>query len=116
VKTANVIEVRSVRAPANLDPAYTKPAQRERAEELLSTYPDTTAEETAEIVRFLAKGMHLDVGLISARDEFKDKVAAIRAAHPDAFRAGIFQTILFVLIILVPLAALALLPHLLGKA
>jgi hypothetical protein len=116
VKNARVVEVRAVRIPANLDPAYTKPAQRERAEELLSAYPNTTVQETAEIVDFLARGMHLDVGLISARDEFKEKVEAIRAANPDAFRSSLLHLAMFVLIILAPLAFLTLLPSLLGRS
>ena len=116
MKTANVLEVRDARTPPNLDPAYTDPARRARAEELLQRYPATTREETGEIVEFLARGMHLDVGLVTARQEFKEKAAAIRSAHPEAFRLGTLKTILFVLIVLTPLALIVLLPHLLGRS
>jgi hypothetical protein len=116
MKTANVVDVRPVRAPANLDPAYTQPARRERIDQLLQVYPETNAEETAEIVEFLRRGMHLDVGLIAARDEFRHKVAEIRAAHPEAFRASALHTLLFLLIILVPLILFATLPQLLGRS
>jgi hypothetical protein len=115
VKTANVVEVRTVRASPNLDPAYTKPQQRERAEKLLNAYPDISESETAEIVAFLAHGMHLDVGLVGARDEYREKIAAIRAAHPAAFRASPLSYLLFLLMLLVPLALL-IVPQLLGRS
>jgi hypothetical protein len=116
MKTANVLEVRDARATLLLDPAYTDPAKRARAEELLQRYPATTKDETGEIVDFLARGMHLDIGLVTAKQEFKEKAAAIRSAHPEAFRLGILRAILFVLIVLTPLALIVLLPHLLGRS
>jgi hypothetical protein len=116
VKTANVIEVRPVRAPANLDPAYTNHRQRERADQLLGLYPEISPEEVLELVNFLSEGMHLDVGLLSARDEYKPKIAEIRAAHPAAFRLGWSYIAIFVFVILTPLALMALLPFILGRA
>jgi hypothetical protein len=60
--------------------------------------------------------MHLDIGLVTARQDVKEKAAAIRSAHPEAFRLGILKTILFVLSIPTPLALIVLLPHRLGRS
>lgn len=116
MKPAKVVEVRDVRASINLDPAYTDPERRSRAEELLRAYPETNEEETAEIVQFLARGMHLDVGLVTRQDEFKEKIASIRRDHRQAFRLGPLEVIIFYLVVLTPLSILVLLPHIMGRS
>lgn len=116
MKPAKVVEVRDVRAMGNLDPAYTDPERRARAEELLRIYPGTNEEETAEIVHFLARGMHLDVGLVTRQDEFKEKIARIRSDHRQAFRVGPLEVIIFLMVVLTPLTILVLLPHILGRS
>lgn len=115
MKTANVTEVRDVRASESYDPAYTDPVRRARVEELLRSYPATTPDETAEIVEFLSRGKHLDVGLVTAKDEFKEKVSTIRRDHSSRFRPSAFEVVLFLLLVLTPLALLVWLPHLLGR-
>ncbi len=115
MKPANVVEVRDVRASEKHDPAYTDPTRRARAEELLSAYPNTSDEETMEIVQFLARGMHLDVGLVSAKDEFKTKVAEIRHNHRDAFRLRPLEIAIFLLIVFTPLLAMVLATGFLGR-
>jgi hypothetical protein len=115
VKQANVVEVRDVRASGSYDPAYTDPARRERIEKLLHSYPDLSDAETAEIVEFLARGMHLDVGLIGAKDEFQEKVATIRHQHRHVFRLKPVEGIAFLVAASGVLALLVWLPQLAGR-
>jgi hypothetical protein len=116
MKLANVVEVRDARAPVPIDPAFTDPSRRARAEQLLRKYPDTNESETAEIVSFLAKGKHLDVGLLAGDREFGPKIDALRRLHPRQFRAGIMETIWFLLLLILPLALVCWLPQLLGRS
>jgi hypothetical protein len=96
------------KAPAveKYDPAYTDPEGRARAEELLRRYPDTTDEETAEILSFLKKGKFLEVGLVSGSDEFRDKVAELRKKHDQHFRLKPRELIVGLVVAMVPIGAL----------
>ncbi len=86
MKSAKVVSVQDVRAKEICDPWLTDRAQRAAAEELLRTYPETTDEETAEILTFLTKGRHFDVGMVAGNEEFREKIEAIREAHKQHFR------------------------------
>jgi len=86
-----------------------------RTEELLRCYPDISEDETAEIVSFLARGMHLDVGIVTANEQFKEKIATLRSEHAEAFRVKPLEGMIFLIVILTPLVLLSLLPHILGR-
>ena len=93
MKTAKVVSVQDVRAKENCDPWLTDRAQRARAEELLRLFPNTTEEETAEILIFLTKGRHFDVGMVTGNEEFREKVEAFREAHKQHFRLSPAQMV-----------------------
>ncbi len=113
MKQAKVVEVRDLRASVTYDPVHTEPQRRARAEELLTAYPDVTSEEQSEIVDFLARGKHLDVGLVTGREEFKQKIEEIRSAHPAVFRMHPLQSIAVFCAVVMP-AAYFVLPQLMG--
>ena len=116
MKDAKVREVRDVRASVKHDPAYTEVSRRLRIEELLRDYPDISEAQTEEIVTFLARGMHLDVGLVAANEQFKEKIATLRREHAEAFRLKPLEGIIFVIVVLTPLILLSLLPYILGRS
>jgi hypothetical protein len=60
--------------------------KRRRMEELLRRYPGTADDETARIRHFLAKGTHLDVGLVGGSDELGEKVRRFRTEHSRHLR------------------------------
>ena len=105
MKTAKVVRVQGVRAKEHCDPWLTDRAQRARAEELLRLYPNTTEEETAEILIFLTKGRHFDVGMATGNEEFREKVEAFREAHKQHFRLPPAQVIGVLLLAVVLLGA-----------
>jgi hypothetical protein len=94
MKTANVLSVRDVTEEKH--PELKASTRRKQIEDLLRRYPNIREAETAEIVRFLATGPHLDVGLIAGHDEFKEKVRALRTSHRRQFRPKLAETLLFV--------------------
>jgi hypothetical protein len=49
---------------------------RERISELVRRYPQVTEEETAEILRFMRKGRHLDVGILTADQSLQPQIDA----------------------------------------
>jgi hypothetical protein len=65
MRTAKAVEVREVRASFNYDPPYTNLTRRTRAQELLRSYPETTEEETTEIMDFPTRAMHFDVRILA---------------------------------------------------
>ena len=104
MKTANVISVRDITEDKH--PELNRSSRRKDIEALLRRYPDIKAAETAEIVRFLATGSHLDVGLIAGNEELRDKVDAVRKANPAAFRIKLHEGLFFVLAVGGPAAFL----------
>lgn len=56
----------------------------DRVAGLLSRYPNLTPLEVREIIHFLRRGPHLDIGLLSGRDEVKPALAAFREDHARA--------------------------------
>jgi hypothetical protein len=107
MKQANVVSVRGL-TPADSGPArYGDLQKRQQIEGLLRRYPQTSEAETKEIITFLATGNHLDVGLVSGSDEFKDKVERFRAEHKSHFRLKLYEAALFVVLVGGPIAAMA---------
>ena len=84
-----------------------QPELRARMEQLLGRYPEVTPEETQEIIAFLRKGPHLDVGLVTAEDAMRAKVQDIRTRYPAEFRMKAYQAALFVAFICGPFFYLA---------
>ena len=106
MKQANVVSVRGV-APADSAPArFGDFRKRQHIEGLLRRHPKTSEAETKEIITFLATGNHLDVGLVSGNDEFRDKVARFRGEHSSHFRLKLHEVALFLLVIGGPVAAI----------
>ncbi|MFN3389813.1 MAG: hypothetical protein ACK40O_12885 [Allosphingosinicella sp.] len=87
-------------------PELDQNGRRKRIEDLLRRYPDIKEAETQEVVRFLATGPHLDVGLIAGNDSLADKVKAIRKANPSHFGLKARETLLFVACVGGPAAVL----------
>ncbi|MDT9600668.1 hypothetical protein [Sphingosinicella rhizophila] len=107
MKQANVVSVRDV-PPADSAPShYGDHQKRQRIEGLLRRYPETNEAETKEIISFLTTGSHLDVGLVSGSDPFKDKVTRFRAEHGSHFRLKLSEVALFLLFVGGPVAATA---------
>ena len=65
-----------------------EPAQataRDRIEQLLARYPETTDIEAQEIVRFLKKGLIIDIGMVTSNEALQAKLAQFRADHRSEF-------------------------------
>lgn len=106
MKLAKVVEVRDIHTSSKVDPAFTDPVRRGHVEELLRSYPHTSEAETAEILEFLRYDKHMDVGLVSGSDEFKQKVGIIRRENQKLFRVSPIEGAAFALLMIVPLAAI----------
>ena len=107
MKQANVVSVRDVSAADNAPARFGDHQKRQHIEGLLRRYPQTSEAETKEIITFLATGNHIDVGLVSGSDEFKEKVARFRAEHSSHFRLKLHEAALFLLLVGGPVAALS---------
>ena len=83
------------------------PELRQRMEHLLRLYPDISQEETEELLTFLRSGPHLDVGLVTGEEEFREKVRDIRTRYRGEFRLKLRESILFVALIIGPFLYLA---------
>lgn len=94
MKSAKVISVRDI--VEDNHPELNRSGRRMEIEALLRRYPAVKEWETAEIVRFLAIGSHLDVGLIAGNEELRPKVEAVRKANPSAFRIKAHEAFFFV--------------------
>jgi hypothetical protein len=107
MKQANVVSVRDL-SPADSAPArFGDYQKRQHIEALLRRYPGTSEAETKEIITFLATGNHLDVGLVSGSDEFRQKVARFRSEHRGHFRLKVYEAALFLLLVGGPVGAMA---------
>jgi len=84
-----------------------RPELRARMEQLIARYPEVSEEETREILAFLRKGPHLDVGLVTSEDALRPKIEEIRARHRDEFRLKAHQVVLFIAVIYSPFFYLA---------
>lgn len=95
MKYAKVTQVRDIEPGHRTSLEEGNTAKRKRIEQLLRNYPVTTEAETLEIRHFLATGSHLEVGLVSGSDEFREKVRAFRKDHRKHFRLKAHEVILF---------------------
>lgn len=114
MKESTALQGRTQRS--NFDHAFSDPARRANIETLLRAYPNTTEAETADILHFLSKGKHMDVGLVSGSDEFKDKVEQIKRENRDLFRVGPVEGAIFLLLGIAIFALMLFLPQLLGMS
>ena len=105
MKQANVVEVRDITA-SRPEVKLGDPAKRDRIEQLLRKYPDTSEDEVAEIRHFLATGNHLDVGLVAGSDQLKEKVQRFRKEHRQHFRLKFREAMMFLFVTLGPISAL----------
>ena len=106
MKYAKVKEVRGFAVADTSPVSEGNITKRKRIEDLLRKYPRTTEAETLEIRHFLATASHLDVGLLSGSDEFRETVRAFKKEHSSHFRLKVHEVVLFLLIIGGPIAAL----------
>jgi hypothetical protein len=95
MKMANVVSVRDVEQETH--PELNRSGRRKEIEALLRRYPNVRDSETQEIVRFLATGPHLDVGLVTGNDELAEKVNAVRRANASHFKLKVHEVLLFLL-------------------
>jgi hypothetical protein len=91
-KVAEVLDVPSAPNPAAVPKSL---LVRERIEGLLIRYPDVSEAETQEILIYLKKGPHLDVGILAAKEGIEEKVEALRKTKKEFFRLGYIETALF---------------------
>jgi len=71
------------------------PAQRmtrEQAKDLLQRYPSVSESESRQILAFLRKGRHLDVGLVTADEALKPQLDHFMADHANHFRVSFGET------------------------
>jgi len=57
-----------------------------RVADLVSRYPGVTQDEAQEIVTFMRKGRHLDIGLLTADDAIRPNLDAFMEDHKADFR------------------------------
>jgi hypothetical protein len=57
----------------------------ERVAELVSRYPGVTEDEAQEIVTFIRKGRHIEVGLLTCDDAIRPKLDAFMEEHKADF-------------------------------
>jgi hypothetical protein len=60
-------------------------SSRDRVANLVRRYPRVTRDEAKEIVRFMRKGRHLDVGLLTADDTIRPQLDAFMKDHRSRF-------------------------------
>ena len=70
-QTADVSDVRST---------------RERIADMLARYPKVNRAEAREILLFLRKGRHLDVGLLTSNEKLRPNLDVFMDDHKDHFR------------------------------
>jgi len=61
---------------------------RQDIADLIQRYPNVSEEETAQIVTYLRKGRHLDVGILTGDERLKPKLDRFMADHRKHFRLG----------------------------
>ena len=86
MKMAKVVAARDVPSANDNHPELNQTSRRKAVEALLRRYPEVSEPESAEILRFLSTGPHLDVGLVAGNDELASKVAAFKREHHQHFR------------------------------
>lgn len=59
---------------------------REQVADLLSRYPQVSGEEARQILNFLRRGRHLDVGLLTSSDRLRPNLDAFVKDHQAHFR------------------------------
>jgi len=62
---------------------------REEVSDLLSRYPRISDAETKSILKFLRKGRHLDVGILTADEALKPQLDHFTADHAKDLNVGI---------------------------
>ena len=65
---------------------------REEVADLLSRYPQVSDKEAKQIVSFLRKGRHLDIGIVTADKQLKPNLDRFMADHSTHFRLGVRET------------------------
>ena len=61
---------------------------RQDIADLIQRYPNVSEEETAQIVTYLRKGRHLDVGMLTADERLKPQLDGFMADHGKHLRVG----------------------------
>lgn len=107
MKMAKVVAVRDV--PSANDDGFelNRTGRRKAMEALLRRYPQVSEAESAEILRFLSTGPHLEVGLVAGNDELAPKVAAFKREHQHHFRLKPWEVLTFLFVTLGPVLVLA---------
>jgi hypothetical protein len=68
-------------------------SSRERVSKLLTHYPDVSDRDRKEILAFMRKGRHLDIGLLTANDSLRPQLDAFMADHKRHFQIDVFDVV-----------------------
>lgn len=82
---------------------------RERVAELLGRYPQVSNKDRREIVAFMRKGRHLDIGLLTSNAQLRPKLDRFMRDHKRDFRIGFVDIARLVAVLAASVVALWLL-------
>lgn len=107
MKKADVVEVRDAGPARATEDQGADAARMDRMADILRRYPGVGEAELADLLLFLKKGRHLEIGLVGARDGLGPQLDAVHRDHARHFRTSLLGNAVFLLLALGPVAALA---------
>jgi hypothetical protein len=66
---------------------------RERVAELLVRYPEVSPKDRREIVAFMRRGRHLDIGLLTSNPRLRPQLDRFMKDHERDFRIGVVDVV-----------------------
>ena len=78
-------------APIQSPHSHARRLTREEAADLINRYPDVSDAEAKQILDFLRKGRHVDVGILTADDALKSQLDSFMEDHSTHFRVGFLE-------------------------
>lgn len=66
---------------------------RERVAELLGRYPEVSPKDRREIVAFMRKGRHLDIGLLTSNIKLRPQLDRFMRDHKRDFQIGVLDIV-----------------------
>ncbi|HJU77907.1 MAG TPA: hypothetical protein VJ597_08295 [Sphingomicrobium sp.] len=79
---------------------------RERVAELLGRYPEVSNKDRREIVAFMRKGRHLDIGLLTSNIKLRPQLDRFMKDHQREFRLGVVDVVRMVAVLAASVVAL----------
>lgn len=80
-----------------------------RMEVLLRRYPGLTADELADLLRFVRKGPALEIGLLGSHEELKPILARLNDEHERTLSINLRELTIIALLVVAVVAAVILL-------